>query len=122
MCCKGFFKRVAPFFLTFAVGLFIASFFVSIAAPNFRFRRGINKHREYDRQRETELRQLRIEKSRLENDLEKEKIKNQSRYTHDWETEWDSENHGYIPIPKDQNFQPRIEGDVFTPVQPRKSK
>ncbi|CAN5430717.1 hypothetical protein BH10ACI1_BH10ACI1_16570 [soil metagenome] len=105
MCCKGFFKRFAPFFLTFAVGLFIASFFVAVAAPNFSFRRGgFNRHREYDRQRESELRQLRIEKSRLESDLEKEKIKNQSSYTHDWEG--DSE---YPLIRRNQNFQPRIE-------------
>ena len=43
MCCKGFFKRIVPFFLTFAVGLFIASFFVTIAAPNFQFRRNVWK-------------------------------------------------------------------------------
>ena len=34
MFYKGFFKRIVPFFLTFAAGLFIASFFVPIA-PNF---------------------------------------------------------------------------------------
>ena len=34
MCCLGVFKRVVPFLLTFAAGLFIASFFVSIV-PNF---------------------------------------------------------------------------------------
>jgi hypothetical protein len=35
----GLVKRFAPFFITFALGLFIASFFVTIAAPQFGFRR-----------------------------------------------------------------------------------
>lgn len=65
MCCKGFVKRVVPFFLTFAVGLFIASFFVSIAAPNFQFNRGRRNHREYDRQMKLENQQLREENARL---------------------------------------------------------
>ena len=55
-------KRIAPFLLTFAVGLFIASFFVTVTAPNFQFKRGgFKRHREYDRQREARI-----------NDLEKE--------------------------------------------------
>ena len=34
-------KRFAPFLLTLALGLLIASFFVSVAAPNFsNFKRG----------------------------------------------------------------------------------
>jgi hypothetical protein len=41
MCCgRGFVKRFVPFFLTFAVGLFIASFFVSLASPFGGFSRG----------------------------------------------------------------------------------
>ena len=47
----GIFKRIVPFFLTFAAGLFIASFFVTIASPNFNFRRGSHKHREMQRLR-----------------------------------------------------------------------
>ena len=31
----GIIKRVVPFFLTFAVGLLVASFFVPLTAPNF---------------------------------------------------------------------------------------
>jgi hypothetical protein len=55
-------KRVAPFVLTLAIGLFIASFFVTVAAPNFQFKRSnFKRHREYDRQREARI-----------NDLEKE--------------------------------------------------
>ncbi len=69
MCCKGFFKRIVPFFLTFAVGLFIASFFVSIAAPSFRFRRDFRKHREYHRMMEFENQRLQEENSRLKREL-----------------------------------------------------
>jgi len=71
MCCQGFLKRVVPFFLTFAVGLFIASFFVTIAAPNFQFtNRGWRKnHRQYDRQRELDIQRLREENTRLKNQL-----------------------------------------------------
>ena len=50
MYYKGLLKRIVPFFLTFAAGLFIASFFVTIARPSFNgFRRGSNKHREIQR-------------------------------------------------------------------------
>lgn len=48
---KGLFSRILPFFLTFAAGLFIASFFVTIASPSFNFRRGSNKYREVQRLR-----------------------------------------------------------------------
>ena len=70
MCCvKSVIKRIAPFFLTFAVGLFIASFFVSVAAPNFQFKRGFNKHRQMDRQMKVENQLLRDENERLKNRL-----------------------------------------------------
>lgn len=64
-------KRVAPFLLTMTVGLFIASFFVTVAAPNFNFpKRDWNRrHREQHRQMEAELRSLREENSRLRNRL-----------------------------------------------------
>ena len=62
-------KRIAPFFLTFAVGLFIAGFFVTVAAPNFQFRRGYNRHREMDRQMQLENEILRQENERLRNRL-----------------------------------------------------
>lgn len=77
MCCKGFIKRVFPFFLTFAVGLFIASFFVTIVAPSFQFRnRGWKRnHKQYDRQREAEIQQLRQENLRLKNQLAESEIR-----------------------------------------------
>lgn len=71
MNCKGFTKRILPFFLTFAVGLFIASFFVSVAAPSFQFknRNWKKNHREYDRQRELEIQRLREENFRLKDQI-----------------------------------------------------
>lgn len=67
-------KRFIPFFLTFALGLFIASFFVSVAAPSFNFKNRGWKHREYHRLRyENERlreRVRRLENERLNNDFE----------------------------------------------------
>jgi hypothetical protein len=70
MCCKGFLKRVLPFFLTFAVGLLIASFFVSIT-PNFKFekRGGWNRHRAYHQRLEFENQRLREENNLLKKQL-----------------------------------------------------
>ena len=62
-------KRVAPFVLTFAVGLFVASFFVTVAAPSFQFRRGFSKHQQYHRRIESENQRLREENNRLKNRL-----------------------------------------------------
>lgn len=72
MCCKGFFKRLVPFFLTFAAGLFITSFFVTIAAPSFQFknRNWKRNHRQYDRQMELENQRLREENLRLKNEAQ----------------------------------------------------
>src|SRR5436305_10286306 len=70
MCCKGLFKRLVPFFLTFAVGLFIASFFVSIAAPRFNFP-GRGERRRYEMQQlRMENDQLRGENLRLQDELD----------------------------------------------------
>jgi uncharacterized protein YlxW (UPF0749 family) len=76
MCCKGFIKRVFPFFLTFAVGLFIASFFVTIAAPSFNFKNRAWKknHRKYDRQREAEIQRLQEENRRLKTAVQQLKV------------------------------------------------
>lgn len=65
MCCsKGLLKRFVPFFAAFALGLLVASFFVSVAAPSFRFGSGF-RHREYDRQMQFENQRLREENFRL---------------------------------------------------------
>lgn len=63
-------KRVAPFILTFAAGLFIASFFVTIAAPNFNgFKRNPSKYREFKRMK-GDIEELRREKSRLKEEIQ----------------------------------------------------
>ncbi len=69
MMYKGIFKRIVPFFLTFAAGLFIASFFVTIATPNFNFRRGSNKYREVQRLR-TENQELKRTNCELRKQME----------------------------------------------------
>ena len=67
MCSKGLVKRMLPFFATFAVSLFIASFFVSISGPNFNRGNWGGKHRE--------MKQLRLENEMLKN--ENLRLKNQ---------------------------------------------
>ena len=88
MCCsKGFIKRVVPFFLTFAVGLFIASFFITIAAPQFNLRsRGWGKHQRYHQKMEFENQRLSEENNRLkrqlaEKDLQEDFLPSDLRYT-----------------------------------------
>ena len=63
MCCgRGFIKRFLPFLLTFAAGLFIASFFVTIAAPF----RGLSR----GERRNGYIRMLRMENQRLQDRVE----------------------------------------------------
>ena len=64
-------KRILPFFLTFALGLLIASFFVTVTAPNFQFKkRGWrHNHRQCHKQNDFEARQLREENLRLKRQL-----------------------------------------------------
>ena len=75
MCGMGFIKKVVPFFLTFTVGLFVASFFVSIAVPNFKIpNRGWRRHQQYHQRIESENQRLREKNLRLERELaEKER-------------------------------------------------
>jgi hypothetical protein len=69
MCCLGIFKRVVPFLITFAAGLFIASFFITIAAPNFGNSRRQSKFREL-RQVRMEVEELRRERCKLKEEIE----------------------------------------------------
>ena len=66
----GLVKRFAPFFITFALGLFIASFFVTIGAPRFGFRR----YREMRRCQEMES-NLRYENQLLQQQLQNQQVK-----------------------------------------------
>ena len=75
MNLMGILKRVAPFFITLALGLFVASFFVSVAFPNLRFNRGWKAHREYHRKLETENRQLKAENCRLRKEATERRAK-----------------------------------------------
>jgi hypothetical protein len=59
MLNNAFFKRIIPFFLTFAFGLFIASFFVSVL-PTFQFKKNHNRCG-----KRSEVRKLRYENERL---------------------------------------------------------
>lgn len=70
MCGMGFIKKVVPFFLTFTVGLFVASFFVSIAVPNFKIpNRGWKGHQQYHQRIESDNQRLREINLRLERAL-----------------------------------------------------
>ena len=69
MCCLGVFKRVVPFLLTFAVGLFIASFFVTLMAPNFGGFRRQSRLREFRHVR-VENDDLRRENARQQAEIE----------------------------------------------------
>ena len=60
MCYIGLIKRFVPFVLTFAAGLFIASFFVSIALPNMDGLRQSRRerHSRYHREMNAEIERL----------------------------------------------------------------
>lgn len=64
---KVFIKRFAPFLLTFAVGLVVASFFVTVAAPSFQFNRS-GKYKKF-RYLKNENERLRRENDRLQREL-----------------------------------------------------
>lgn len=70
----GIIKRVIPFFLTFAAGLFIASFFVSLSAPSFGGVRKDRSERHGKKHCKSENERLRAENERLksENELMKQ--------------------------------------------------
>jgi len=70
MSYLAIFKRIIPFLLTFGAGLFIASFFVTIALPNFNgFRR--NRAAKYEcNQLRQENQELRRENSRVRQENE----------------------------------------------------
>lgn len=67
MQAMGWIKRVLPFVATFAVGVFIASFFVEIGASSDKCRRGKKRH-EIQRLK-AEIDELRNENLRLRNQM-----------------------------------------------------
>jgi hypothetical protein len=69
MGTKGFFMRMLPFLATFTLGIFIASFFVSISAPRLGNRAPGHKYYKMKKLR-VENERLRNENLRLRNELE----------------------------------------------------
>ena len=63
MFSKKYFSRLLPFFATFLVGVFVASFFVSFGRPSFGERRA--RHFQEDQQMRLELDRLREENMSL---------------------------------------------------------
>ena len=63
------FKRVIPFFLTFAAGLLIASIFVPITGPSFRSSERMGKRAAY-KELKRDYENLRRENCRMRKDLE----------------------------------------------------
>ncbi|HEX8197845.1 MAG TPA: hypothetical protein VF571_16760 [Pyrinomonadaceae bacterium] len=71
-------KRFLPFFLTFVLGLFIASFFVSVALPKVNYeRRGWKRHSEYSCPSRYERNNLRyqLDSVRRENERLRDEIR-----------------------------------------------
>ena len=64
---KEFAKRFVPFLLTFAAGLVVASFFVAVGTPGFKFNRE-SRHQK-SRYLKTENERLRKENERLKREL-----------------------------------------------------
>lgn len=65
---RVFIKRFFPFLLTFAAGLLIASFFVTVAAPSFQFNKRTGKYKKF-RSMKNENDRLRRENERLKREL-----------------------------------------------------
>lgn len=100
----GFIKRFVPFVVALTLGLFVASFFVTISAPDFKLKRErIRKHREYDRQREAEIQRLREENLRLKEELREEKLKNMSVFRQDEE----NRGVGILHVQENSEFVPQ---------------
>lgn len=80
---KVFIKRFAPFLLTFAVGLVVASFFVTVAAPSFQFKNRSGKYKKF-RYLKNENERLRRENDRLQRELaEREAINSEYEFSLD---------------------------------------
>lgn len=85
---KCLLKRIVPFIVALTLGLFVASFFVTVAAPQFNFKRN-NYHR-----KNREVRQLKDENLRLNDELRqtrKRVAELEIRRTMDFENEFETE-------------------------------
>jgi hypothetical protein len=85
MVKKGWIKRLLPFVATFAIGVFIASFFVDLSRPRMGFRGPGRRWQEMQRMR-FENEELKNENLRLRNEMEN--------------LRWDPQHPGEMVIPK----------------------
>ncbi len=88
----GFIKRFLPFAVTFAAGLFIASFFVTIGFPKLG-----SRHRE---RRQNEVRQLRFEVEQLKKEkCDLRRQLEEKRANFDFENNLDAPAVVELPVP-----------------------
>lgn len=66
---RGFLKRIIPFAVALTLGLFIASFFVTVAAPRFNFKRS-HSTRKY-----RETRAMERENQRLQEQISRQQMR-----------------------------------------------
>ena len=102
MFYTGLFKRIIPFVLTFAAGLFIASFFVQLAFPS------LSEWREARRSRGChEKRQLRMENDELREKVRTLRNQNEEmrRGIKDWDTDEEILN-AVPPVELDEHHPP----------------
>lgn len=95
MSYLAIFKRVIPFFLTFAAGLLIASFFIPISAPSFK---GLQNRRNH---KVREYRHLRMENERLRSENAKVRRENHElrRLNAEQTPNWDTVPAFDLPVP-----------------------
>lgn len=79
MCSKKFFIRFLPFFATLLMGMFVASFFVTIGRPAWGGRKA--RHFEEDRQIRIELERVKEENLRLKNQLNNVRFSDGSEFS-----------------------------------------
>jgi hypothetical protein len=97
MFYTGLLKRIIPFFLTFAAGLFIASFFVTLSFPRFRPGDRRSNRAIKVQQMEMEIEQLREDKMRLLR--ENQELRNARPDGIDWDVPPTPAFDGEIPPP-----------------------
>jgi hypothetical protein len=79
---KEFVKRFFPFLLAFAAGLLVASFFVTVTAPNFKFEKRQGRYKKL-RYYKHENERLRRENERLKRQLAEREAADVDFYIHD---------------------------------------
>ncbi len=81
-------KRVVPFVLALTLGLFVASFFVSVGLPKVKYeRRGWKRHYENNcrMKAERDVLRFRNEQLRRDNERMRDQLRNEWRFNRDFE-------------------------------------